>query len=469
MDVTTNVAGQELVGWERHRGAVTELRAQLARMPSGSPVRLAKRTSNLFRPRATTGAPGLDVSRLDGVIAIDAVARTAQVQGMCTYETLVDATLAHGLMPAVVPQLKTITLGGAVTGLGIESSSFRAGLPHESVRSLDILTGAGEILTVEPEGAHADLFRAFPNSYGSLGYAVRLEIELQPVRSFVRLRHVRFHSLPDLLAQLENLLATWEFEGRAVDFVDGVVFTDVESYLVLATFTDDTPYVSDYTHRHIYYRSIQDRDEDYLSVRDYLWRWDTDWFWCSRGLLVQKPWVRAVVPKRFLRSEVYGTVIRFENRHGWYAALQQRRGALPKERVVQDVEIPLENTLAFLGWFLETVPIEPIWLCPIRLRHQGEGARPWPLYPMDADRDYVNVGFWSAVDILPGRRDGDVNRAIEAEVTALGGHKSLYSDAYYDEETFWSLYGGEEYARVKKVYDPDGRLPDLFSKAVGRR
>ena len=92
MDVTTNVAGQELVGWERHRAAVRELRAQLARMPSGSPVRLAKRTSNLFRPRATTGAPGLDVSRLDGVIAIDAVARTAQVQGMCPYETLVDAT-----------------------------------------------------------------------------------------------------------------------------------------------------------------------------------------------------------------------------------------------------------------------------------------------------------------------------------------------------------------------------------------
>ena len=53
---------------------------------------------------------------------------------MTTYEDLVDATLAHGLMPLVVPQLKTITLGGAVAGLGIESTSFRHGLPHESVR-----------------------------------------------------------------------------------------------------------------------------------------------------------------------------------------------------------------------------------------------------------------------------------------------------------------------------------------------
>ena len=33
-------------------------------------------------------------------------------------EALVDATLPHGLIPLVVPQLRTITLGGAVTGLG---------------------------------------------------------------------------------------------------------------------------------------------------------------------------------------------------------------------------------------------------------------------------------------------------------------------------------------------------------------
>ena len=42
---------------------------------------------------------GLDVSGLDGVIAVDPVARTAEVQGMCTYEHLVDATLPHGLIP----------------------------------------------------------------------------------------------------------------------------------------------------------------------------------------------------------------------------------------------------------------------------------------------------------------------------------------------------------------------------------
>jgi FAD/FMN-containing dehydrogenase len=136
-------------------------------------VRLAKKTSNLFRQRGAAHGPGLDVSGLAGVISIDARARSADVQGMCTYEDLVAETLKFGLIPYVVPQLKTITLGGAVTGLGIESTSFRNGLPHESVLEMDVFTGTGEVVTCSPS-AHDDLYRTFPNSYGSLGYATRL-------------------------------------------------------------------------------------------------------------------------------------------------------------------------------------------------------------------------------------------------------------------------------------------------------
>ena len=67
------------------------------------------------------------------------------------------------------------------------------------------------------------------------------------------------------------------------------------------------------------------------------------------------------------------------------------------------------------------------------------------------------------------RADGDVNRSIEATVARHGGHKSLYSDAYYDEETFAAMYGGPSYHEAKQTYDPDHRLPGLYEKAVGRR
>jgi FAD/FMN-containing dehydrogenase len=445
-------------------------------IPAGSPVRLAKKTSNLFRPRASTATPGLDVSALDAVLSVDPVARTCDVQAMTTYEHLVDATLAHGLMPTVVPQLKTITIGGAVTGLGIESSSFRSGLPHEAVREIEVLTGDGQVVVARPDGPDSDLFRAFPNSYGTLGYALRLVIDLEPVSPYVRLRHVRFGDLDELTAAIGSITDSRSWDGEEVDFLDGVMFSADKAYLTLGSWAAEAPYTSDYTGMGIYYRSIQSRGVDYLTVRDYLWRWDTDWFWCSRAFGVQNPRIRRVWPKRWLRSDVYWKLIRLENRYGVAARIDARRGKAPRERVVQDVEIPLENTADFLRWFLREVPIEPVWLCPLRLRddgpsamYAGEHQSPWPLYPLRRSETYVNVGFWSTVPIESGRADGDVNRAIEAEVTALGGHKGLYSDAYYGADEFWALYGGEDYQGVKKRYDPRSRLLDLYAKAVQRR
>src|SRR5689334_19851810 len=178
---------------------------------------------------------------------------------MCTYEDLVAATLPFGLAPLVVPQLKTITLGGAVTGLGIESTSFRNGLPHESVLEMDILTGTGDVVTASPR-QNSDLFRSFPNSYGTLGYSVRLKIELEPVKPFVALRHLRFHSLSELVSAMERIIDTGGIDGTTVDYLDGVVFSADESYLCVGVQTATPGPVSDYTGQDIYYRSIQHAD-----------------------------------------------------------------------------------------------------------------------------------------------------------------------------------------------------------------
>ena len=207
-------------------------------------------------PLPRTAAAGLAVDGLDRVLSVDPVARTADVAGMTTYEDLVAATLPHGLMPLVVPQLKTITLGGAVVGLGIESTSFRDGLPHESVIEADVLTGTGEILSTVD---HPDLLAGLPNSYGTLGYALRLRIELAPVRPFVRLRHIRFDTAEETATALAEITATRRWAGERVDFCDGTVFSPQEHYLSLGEMVDTAPYLSDYTGQGIYYRSIQER------------------------------------------------------------------------------------------------------------------------------------------------------------------------------------------------------------------
>lgn len=438
-------------------------------------MRLAKPTSNLFRARTKATAKGLDVSGLTGVIAVDPDARTADVAGMCTYEDLVAATLPYGLSPLVVPQLKTITLGGAVTGLGIESASFRNGLPHESVLEMDILTGTGEVITASPDH-HADLFRAFPNSYGTLGYSVRLKIELETVRPFVAVRHLRFNSIEALVAAMDRIVETGGHEasgGTPVDYLDGVVFSPDESYLTLGYQTTAPGPVSDYTGEQIYYRSIQHPGEngaekhDRLTIHDYLWRWDTDWFWCSRAFGAQNPRIRRWWPRRYRRSSFYWKLIGYDQRFDIADRIEIRNGRPPRERVVQDVEVPIGRLGEFLHWFLDNVPIEPIWLCPLRLRD----ANRWPLYPINAGHTYVNIGFWSSVPVGPNwpSEQGHTNRLIERKVSELDGHKSLYSDSYYGREEFDDLYGGETYKIVKKAYDPDSRLLDLYAKAVQRR
>ena len=460
------------IGAAAHEQGVYQLLRSWRELSPEGPVRLAKATSNLFRPR-DRAQRGLDVSGLAGAISVDPVARTVDVQGMCTYETLVDVTLAYGLMPLVVPQLRTITLGGAVTGLGIEATSFRNGLPHESVLEMDVLTGSGEIVTADPEGPHADLFDAFPNSYGSLGYAVRLRIALQPIGTHISTRNLRFTDLGELAEVVDAVCRTGAHDGVRVDGLDGVVFGPGDAVLVLATFDgiDGAPTgsatPSDYVDG-IYYQSLRDRATDRLTAHDYLWRWDTDWFWCSSAFGVQDPRIRRLWPRSLRRSDVYHRIVGLENRFHIAAGIDRRRGLPDRERVVQDVEVPLGRLVEFVDWYLDNVPMTPIWLCPLRLREPaGPGsARSWPLYPLVPGEVYVNVGFWGTVAIEPRRSDGDVNRAIETRVSELDGHKSLYSDVYYDRATFDRLYGTAALDAVRERYDPTQRLTHLYDKVA---
>jgi FAD/FMN-containing dehydrogenase len=452
-----------------HEAAVARLREQYLAVPPGTKVRLAKRTSNLFRFRepATTAtqARELDVTAFSRVIHVDPDARRAVVGGMTTYEDLVDATLPHGLMPLVVPQLKTITLGGAVTGLGIESTSLRSGMPHESVTELEILTGDGGVLIATPENEHKDLFSVFPNSYGTLGYALALTIELEPVKPFVHLRHFRFSDPKSCMDAIVGIAKHGEYGGHRADFVDGTAFSNHELYLTVGAFSDKAPWQSDYTGSRIYYKSLREDREDFLAIRDYLWRWDTDWFWCSRPFGVQNAVVRRFWPRHLRRSDVYRKLVAFDRRYHLTDTMNARRHAPAREAVIQDVETPAKRGNEFLEFFADQVGMSPVWLCPLRLR----GDRSWPLYPLTPGEVYVNFGFWGTVALPEGQSDGYYNRKIEDEVTALGGHKSLYSTSFYSEEEFYRRYNGEFYDRLKRQYDPKGRLLSLYDKCVRGR
>ncbi|HYQ99338.1 MAG TPA: FAD-binding protein, partial [Casimicrobiaceae bacterium] len=254
-------------------------------------------------------------------------------------------------------------------------------------------------------------------------------------------------------------------DDPTVDFLDGVVFAPGEMYLTLGRFADDAPNASDYTYERIYYRSIRERTEDWLTARDYLWRWDTDWFWCSKNVGAQHPLVRRILGRARLNSITYQRIMRWNSRIRLTRALARLRGLHP-ESVIQDVDIPIARAAEFLDFLHRAIGILPIWLCPIR----APAASPaFTLYPLDRGALYVNFGFWDVVNDRVARPPGHRNRMIEARVRDMGGLKSLYSDSYYTEDEFWAIFDRDAYRALKSRYDPGGALPDLYAKCVLRR
>jgi FAD/FMN-containing dehydrogenase len=320
---------------------------------------------------------------------------------------------------------------------------------HDTVEDMEILTGDGQVLVCSPD-ENTDLFFGFPNSYGTLGYALRLTVRLIPAARYVRLTHTRFSDPEDYFERVADACS-----ASAADYVDGTIFGSEEMYLTQGEFIDDAPRASDYTYMRIYYQSIRRKPVDWLTTKGYIWRWDTDWFWCSKHFYVQKPAVR-LFAKWALHSRTYQKLMRLSYR------LLPDSGS--SESVIQDVDIPVENAAKFLRFLLAEVGITPVWMCPFRSPDSG---RRWDLNPLEPEKLYVNFGFWDTVPTT--HEDGYYNRKVERRARELCGAKGLYSTAYYDPQTFWSIYNRTRYLQLKEEFDPQGVFPDLYAKCVQRK
>lgn len=426
----------------------------------GAPLGLVKPSSNLFRDRRESAKQRLDLSAFDHVLEVNTALGYVDTEGLVSYEALVDGTLPHGVMPAVVPQLKTITAGGAVAGVGIEATSFRHGLVHDTLLEADVLLPGGDIVTCNANNAHRDLFLALPNSYGTLGYLLRLRLKTTPVRPYVAVEHQRFASAGDFFAALESAC-----DDPGADFVDGVVFAADDLVLNVGRFVDQAPTTSDYSFERIYHQSLRSRPTDWLTTRDWLWRWDTDWFWCSSHFGADRPWVRRLLGRERLNSRTYTRWMRWNARWGLTRQLSRWRGMRHVESVIQDVDLPLPTAPEFLAFLLAEIGILPVWVCPIRA---ADAARPFTLYPLTPGVRYLNFGFWDVVERRQALAPGHFNRLVEQRLIGLGGIKSLYSESYFTREVFAAAYRMAAYDAVKARYDPAGRLLGLYEKCVQR-
>jgi FAD/FMN-containing dehydrogenase len=410
--------------------------------------------------------PNLDLRQFNRVISIDTHDQVAVVEGMTSFYDLVKATLHFDLMPQAVPELRKITVGGAIAGLGGQSSSFRYGLIHEMVTDFDLLTGEGKVIHCSPE-EHADLFYMLPNSYGTLGYVLKCTIKLNPVLPYVHLDYRRFNDRETFFEALDE-----EVRVQKADFVEGVSYSPQQYIMLVGEFRETLP-PGKRAFEPLYqpfFLSQRDSliEEATLATRDYIWRWDADAFFATDqhnifGSVLLNPRFRRTMGKYVLRSDRLIQIGKLRNglrRNGRGNLLFQESAR--REALIQDAAIPFEHAAEFDAWLAETLAIYPLWYCPVKtLRPIGT----YPLYRPGAEV-VVDFGFYCSMDLSDEMEDYHYNRAIEEKLVTLDGLKCLYSDTFFPEELFWSLYDQKAYDMVKQKFDPRGTFLDLYHKVV---
>lgn len=415
-------------------------------------VRIFHGNTNSTRSSKSPSGQYADVSDFNQILEINLQEKYAVVEANVQLDTLLTATLKHGLMPLVVSEFPGITVGGAVQGGAGESSSFRYGCLHNTCLEYELVTAQGEVVEASQQN-NADLFSAAPCSYGSIAILTAIKLRLMPTTSKLKVEYRRVASSAEALYLIEQQVKT------TVEFIDAIMFSPTLGVVVTGNFTDGTYLPQKTFHKvtdewfYIHAQQIVNMYATYheaIPIRDYLFRYDRGAFWVGKYgyQLYHVPF------NRFTRL--------------WFASLMKTRtlyrylhgASLSQELIIQDICLPYSSTLPFLQYLDKNVHIYPLWLCPLTVDSQHS------LSPTNLQTELVmNVGLWGPFK-KGYERFVAVNRDIEQAITQLGGRKVLYAHTYYAEQEFWQNYNKQAYDDIRSKYKASVTFPDIFSKVA---
>lgn len=435
-----------------HADKVRRIAALLAsRDPSQGPASLKKSGVSHMVPNPNDPKHKdrkIDVSDLKDVIGIDVENRTCTAEPGVAFADLVPLTLKHGLTPMLVPELKTITLGGAISGCSVESMSYKYGGFHDSCLEYEVITATGEVLTCTPDD-NADVFHMIHGSYGTLGIISKIKFKLVPAKPFVRMDYVTYPSFAALRDAILN-----HARANDADFIDAIVHAPDRCVLCLGTMVESAPYASDYTFLNVFYKSTRDKKQDYLTLFDYYFRYDTECHWISRSLPIpgmETKLMRLLLGKALLSST---------NLLAWSKRLSPLLRFDKRPDVVVDVFIPANRLDGFWREYREKIDYYPLWVVPYKRVQR---------YPWVNDDFEAKIGddfFFDLAVYGMKNRKKEVNyyEVIEDMTYRNNGIKTLISHNSYDRERFWNIYNRGNFERVKKRTDPHNAFRDLYDK-----
>lgn len=452
---------------DRHKAAVTALSATIKSLHrTRTPYRINHGSTNSTRPRPSPSTTAtIDISSLTSVLSVDPVRRVALVEPNVAMDALVEATLAHNLIPPVVMEFPGITAGGGFAGTAGESSSFRKGFFEDTVAEVEMVLADGEVVTVK---RGEELFGAAAGAVGTLGTTTALEVGLMEARRFVRTRYRRTRSVGEAVRVVRE-----ETGREGVDYVDGILFDKGHGVVVSGALTDEGPPEGRavqtfsgawdpwfYMHAKEKTEGVAEGEvvEDWVPLAEYLFRYDRGGFWVGAAAFRYFWWVPFTRLTRWFLDDFLHTRMMYRALHG---------SGESARFIVQDVAMPMATTEKFVDYTAEELGIWPLWLCPLK-RKGPPTFHPFTTTPgkkegEEEDPMMLNVGVWGWGPKSPAAFV-QKNREFEAKVHELGGMKWLYAHTYYKQDEFWSMYGGRGwYDALREKYRAT-MLPSVWDK-----
>lgn len=436
-----------------HERRLDEVVASVRTRPAGSKLSLHRRTaqSNTIRNaphKARTDYYPVDLGSFDHIIEINVAERYAVCEPGVTIGDLLRETLKHGVTPVVVPEFPNITVGGAISGGALESSSHQHGQFFDSVLEI-------ECLTPEPYTAsskeNADLFYAVSASYNTVALLTKVKIRLEPAPASVNLSVERVESFEQAVQALNR--------DHHVDTVEGIAFSADNLAIITGSYSAQPAHPVNRFSRHWnrwYFKTIRDTDRLSVPYWDYCFRYNYGAFWMAEFVLDM------FGGDHFVTRAALGGLL--DTKHLFGVLHASELSDLGRMRVIQDCYVPADNATAFLDSVDKKLGVYPLWLCPVKAT-----ATPQKLacHYASSPGKFINVGIYGRPRDFPFDAE-KLNRQLVSLLVAHHARSMLYAQVWHDKDQFDAMY--EEGLRigdqVRRKYGGTGAFFDLYEKVA---
>jgi delta24-sterol reductase len=354
------------------------------------PYRIFHGSTNSTRPAPRDRV--IDINALNSILSINTKTQTVIVEPNVPMDTLVRATLEHGLIPPVVMEFPGITVGGGFAGSAGESSSFKFGYFDQSILSVEMVLANGHIVTAS-KTERPDLFKGAAGSLGTLGIVTRLELQLIKAKKYVKTTYHRTHNVRETIECVQH-----KIDNPEHDYVDGIIFSSTHGVVITGQLTDEIPddaVVCKFTRPWDpwYYLHVEDRTSseglpiksEYIPISDYLFRYDRGGFWVGAAAFKYFGFVPFNRLTRWFLDDFMHTRMLYRALHG---------GKMYTQQITQDLSLPYSTAEKFIEYTAKEFGIWPLWLCPL-------GAVNPPTFhptttlpgPDNAPKSMLNIGL----------------------------------------------------------------------------